>query len=156
MRIVDEWQSFIHTHFQTDGQQLPSERVREIEQALLPLLRGLGIVFGFHLEREPRDPGIRIVLECRPAEAELKVIRSALEKTLRPIPRRPRPTVVRLAEDEAEERGPSPTSARRGAMPLRGAGSEGDRGPALSSRRGEDATQDNPRPRRFGPLGGDA
>lgn len=110
MRILDEWQSFIHTHFQTDGQQLPTERVREIEQALLPILRQLGIVFGFHLEREPHDPGIRLVLECRPAEAELEVIRRTLVKTLKPIPRRPRPTVVRVAKEETQK-GTCPLSA---------------------------------------------
>lgn len=100
MRIVDEWQTFIHTHFQTDGLQLSSDRVREIEQALLPLLRNLGIVYGIHLEREPNDPGIRIVLECRPAEKELSLIRNTLMETLRPIPRRPRPTNIRYASDE--------------------------------------------------------
>ncbi len=99
MRIIDEWQSFIHTHFQTDGQQLPSERVREIEHALVPTLRKLGIVFGFHLEREAHDPGIRVVLECRPAERELAVIRRTLGDTLKKIPRRPRPTLIRFAKD---------------------------------------------------------
>lgn len=97
MRILEEWQTFIHTHFQTDGQQLPTERVREIEQAALPLLRRLGIVFGIHLEREPGDPGIRIVLECRPSEENLEVIRRTLADTLRRIPRRPPVTVVRHA-----------------------------------------------------------
>jgi hypothetical protein len=99
MRILEEWQTFIHTHFQTDGQQLPSERVREIEQAALPLLRQLGIVFGIHLERAPGDPGIRIVLECRPSEKNLEVIRRALAETLRRIPPRPPTTVVRSAPE---------------------------------------------------------
>ncbi|GIW42926.1 MAG: hypothetical protein KatS3mg077_0208 [Candidatus Binatia bacterium] len=100
MRIIDEWQTFIHTHFQTDGLQLPAERIRDIEQVVSPLLRSLGIVYGFHFEREPNDPGIRIVLECRPAQKELDVIRKALAETLRPIPRRPRPTVIRYANSD--------------------------------------------------------
>ncbi len=130
MRIIDEWQSFIHTHFQTDGQQLPSERVREIEQALLPTLRRLGIVFGFHLERGPHDPGIRVVLECRPAERELEVIRRTLRDTLRPIPRRPRPTVIRFASEEqqrsagADDAGGSQTAHWEGAGQRHGANGE--------------------------------
>jgi len=104
VRIVAEWQTFIHTHFQTDGQQLPTERVREIEKAVLPVLRGLGIVFGIHLEREPYDPGIRIVLECRPLDRDLDVIRRTLAETLRRIPRRPAPIVVRGVGDERAPR----------------------------------------------------
>ena len=100
MRILDEWETFIHTHFQTDGEQLPSERVREIERALVPTLRELGIVYGFHLERSPSDPGIRVVVECRPGKRELQIIRQKLADTLRPIPRRPRPTIVRFASEE--------------------------------------------------------
>lgn len=102
MRIIEEWQSFVHTHFQTDGQQLAAESMRALEAALLPTLRTLGIVYGFHLERSHHDPGIRVVLECRPAERELAVIRRKLAATLRPIPRRPRPTVVRFASEEEE------------------------------------------------------
>ncbi|GIW41564.1 MAG: hypothetical protein KatS3mg076_2141 [Candidatus Binatia bacterium] len=110
MRILEEWQSFVHTHFQTDGQQLPTERVREIERAVLPVLRRLGIVFGIHLEREPRDPGIRIVLECRPLESDLDVIRKTLRETLRPIPVRPRPTVVRTIAPETTKPGGTPAA----------------------------------------------
>ncbi|MCX8071438.1 MAG: hypothetical protein N3C12_03145 [Candidatus Binatia bacterium] len=131
MRVIDEWQSFIHTHFQTDGEQLPTERVREIERVLLPTLRRLGIVFGFHFERGPKDPGIRIVLECRPGEKELRVIRQTLVDTLRPIPRRPRPTVVRFASestirstgeaDAAKERDPTALPSHKTPQTTKGA-----------------------------------
>lgn len=97
MRITETYENWIHTHFVTDGQQLPLERVREIERGITPLLRELGIVFGIHLAREKSDPGIRIVLECRPSPPELTRIRARLEEVLKPIPRRPPTTVARPA-----------------------------------------------------------
>jgi hypothetical protein len=107
VKILRTYESWIHTHFVTDGQQLPSPRVREIERGVTPLLRRLGIVFGVHLERERSDPGIRVVLECRPSAAELTQIRSRLDDLLAPIPRRPPVTVVRAVEAPAE-RSPRP------------------------------------------------
>jgi hypothetical protein len=96
MKITDVYESWIHTHFVTDGQKLPTERVREIERGLAPLLRELGIVFGIHFERERFDPGIRLVLECRPSQPELARIRHRLTEILGPIPVRPPVTVARV------------------------------------------------------------
>jgi len=98
VKILRVYESWIHTHFVTDGQQLPSPRVREIERGVTPLLRQLGIVFGIHLERERSDPGIRVVLECRPSAAELAQVRSRLGEVIAAIPRRPPTTVARVAE----------------------------------------------------------
>lgn len=95
MKITEVYESWIHTHFVTDGQRLPTERVREIERGITPLLRELGIVFGVHLARERTDPGIRIVLECRPSAPELARIRQRLAAVVQPIPRRPPVTVAR-------------------------------------------------------------
>lgn len=96
MKITDVYENWIHTNFVTDGQQLPSARVREIERGIVPLLRELGIVFGIHLAREKADPGIRIVLECRPSVPELQRIRARLGEVVKPIPRRPPTTVARV------------------------------------------------------------
>jgi hypothetical protein len=72
--------------------------VREIERGITPLLREPGIVFGIHLERERSDPGIRIVLECRPAERDIAVTRRRVAEILAPIPKRPPPTVAHVEE----------------------------------------------------------
>lgn len=98
MKILRVYESWIHTHFVTDGQQLPTDRVREIERGITPTLRELGIVFGIHLERERSDPGIRVVLECRPNERELKLIKRRLTEVIAPIPRRPPTTTVHVAD----------------------------------------------------------
>ena len=94
------------THFVTDGQQLPTERVREIERGITPTLRDLGIVFGIHLERERSDPGIRIVLECRPNDREMKLIERRLTEIIAAIPRRPPTTTTHAAN------APTPSQSR--------------------------------------------
>ena len=71
MRVIEQRRTFVHTHFVTDGERLPSDRVREIERGVLPVLRALGIVFGIHLAPPTPPGGIEIVLECIPAEAGL-------------------------------------------------------------------------------------
>src|SRR5262245_54694151 len=52
LKILRVYESWIHIHFVTDGQQLPTERVREIERSITSTLREFGILFGIHLERE--------------------------------------------------------------------------------------------------------
>lgn len=100
MTILRVHESWIHTHFVTDGQRLPSARVREIERGMTPTLRELGIVFGIHLERERSDPGIRVVLECRPTQRDMTMIRQRLAEIIAPIPRRPPTTLAHVAEPE--------------------------------------------------------
>jgi hypothetical protein len=96
MRIVARRRTFVHTHFVTDGQRLPTDRVREIERGIAPVLRELGIVFGVHLA--PPDPpgGIEIVLECIPAHPELARIEDALARVVEPIPVRPPVTIAKV------------------------------------------------------------
>ena len=100
MKILRVYESWIHTHFVTDGQHLPTHRVREIERGMTATLRELGIVFGIHLEREHSDPGIRVVLECRPDQREMKLIQSRLAEIIASIPRRPPTTAVHGADAE--------------------------------------------------------
>ena len=94
MRILERRYTFIHTHFVTDGQRLPGERVREIERGIVPVLRRLGIVVGVHLAPPAPPGGIEVVLECIPAARELQRIAEALGALLEPIPRRPPVTSV--------------------------------------------------------------
>lgn len=93
MRIVDRWESLVFTHFVTDGQRLPAHRVKEIEEAFVPALRARGIVVGMHFEHARDDPGIRIVLECRPARPDLDALSRELARILAPIPVRPAVTI---------------------------------------------------------------
>ncbi len=98
MRILDLRRTFIHTHFVTDARRLPSERVREIERGIVPVLRQLGIVVGVHLAPGTPPGGIEIVLECIPAARELERIERSLRELVRPIPIRP-PTTQAVVAD---------------------------------------------------------
>jgi len=98
MKIVDRWEDLVHTHFVTDGVRLPSERLREIERAFLPILRAAGIVFGIHFARAKDDPGVRIVLECQPAREGADRLQRELSRIIAPIPVRP-PTVTGVTTD---------------------------------------------------------
>jgi hypothetical protein len=89
---------WIHTHFLTDCVRLPSQRMRDIEKELLPLLRQLGIVFGIHFTQLRDERTCRIVLECLPFAATLDRIQQHLQDVVREIPSRP-PTTKATSEE---------------------------------------------------------
>jgi hypothetical protein len=116
MKVLERRRSLVHTHFVTDGQRLPTDRVREIERGVVPVLRELGIVFGIHLAPPTPPGGIEIVLECIPAEPEMRRIEETLTRAIAPIPTRPPVTVARVSGDESTTvGGPGvPTAERSG------------------------------------------
>jgi len=63
MEIMQRRELWIHTHFVTNCVRLSHAQGREIEAALLPVLRQHHLVYGIHFEESRYDPGIRIVLE---------------------------------------------------------------------------------------------
>lgn len=91
MEIVQRRESWIHTHFVTDCIRLSHAQGREIETAMLALLRQHHIVYGIHFEESRYDPGIRIVLECIPFRHTLDQIEAALRHIVAPIPAKPTP-----------------------------------------------------------------
>jgi len=91
MEILQRREAWIHTHFVTDCVRLSHAQGREIEAALLPVLRQQHIVYGIHFEESRHDPGIRVVLECIPLRSVLDQIETALRHILAPIPAKPTP-----------------------------------------------------------------
>ena len=91
MEIVQRRELWIHTHFVTDCTRLSSTQGRDIEAAVLPVLRQQHIVYGIHFEKSRHDPGIRIVLECIPLRRVLEQIETALRRIIAPIPAKPTP-----------------------------------------------------------------
>jgi len=89
VRIQGRWKDLVHTHFVTDGEQLGPERTREVDRAFSAVLRQRGIVFPIHFARGRREPTIRIVLECQPAQDELAHLERELARIIEPIPKRP-------------------------------------------------------------------
>ena len=91
VEIVERRTTWIHTHFVTDCVRLSYASGREIEAAILPVLRQHHIVYGIHFEESRHDPGIRIVLECIPLRSVLEQIEAALRRIIAPIPAKPTP-----------------------------------------------------------------
>jgi len=100
MEILNRRATWIHTHFVTDCVRLPSAQGREIEAALLPVLRQHHIVYGIRFAESRHDSGIRIVLECVPLRHVLDQIEAVLRRIVAPIPARPTPTRVSVADSD--------------------------------------------------------
>jgi hypothetical protein len=98
MEIMQRREVWIHTHFVTDCVRLSQTQGREIEAALLPILRQHHLVYGIHFEESRHDPGIRIVLECIPLRGVLEQIEVALRRIITPIPAKPTPMQTVSAE----------------------------------------------------------
>jgi hypothetical protein len=91
MEIMERRELWIHTHFVKDCMRLSHAQGRDIEAALLPVLRQHHIAYGIHFEESSHDPGIRIVLECIPLRSVLEQIETALRRIIAPIPAKPTP-----------------------------------------------------------------
>jgi len=113
VEILVRREVWIHTHFVTDCVRLSYAQGREIEAALLPVLYQYHLVYGIHFAESWHDPGIRIVLECIPLRHVLEQIEAALRRIVAPIPARPTPTRVSLAEPAVA----SPEATRPTAAP---------------------------------------
>jgi hypothetical protein len=90
MNILERRHTWLHTHFLTDCERLPSHRMREIESQIIPVLRNLGIVYDVHFDAYRDDPGVRIILECIPLPNTLELIQLELKRIVQPIPAKPR------------------------------------------------------------------
>ena len=87
--VIEQYETFVHTHFVTDIQRLRDPDREKIVEELRQVLLQLRIVYGVQFAKEPEDPGVRVVLECRPGKDDMAVIRERLEAVLATIGRRP-------------------------------------------------------------------
>jgi hypothetical protein len=95
MRIVRRTETWIHTHFLTDGFALTAPQRRKIKNEIESFLRLERIVFGVHFEEPRADQGLCIVLECIPLTAVMERIQAHLEKAIEDIPAR-KPTLKKV------------------------------------------------------------
>lgn len=100
MEIVERRTSWLHTYFVTDCLRLSQVQGRDIEAALLPVLRQCHIVYGIRFAEPRHHSGIRIVLECIPRAEVLDHIEAALRRIVAPIPARPTQTHIQIAEPD--------------------------------------------------------
>lgn len=100
MKIFGREELWIHTHFLTDCIRLSSQRMQDIEKAMLPFLRQLGIVYGVHFTQLRDERTCRVVLECIPFAETLERIQQKLQDIVREIPSRPPTTKVTAEEPQ--------------------------------------------------------
>lgn len=112
MRILERRFTFIHTHFLTDCEKLPTEVGREIQRKMERYLRARGIVYGIHFEERRTEKGLRIVLECIPLPRDLEEIEKHLKELVRPVPRRPKPVFPVAVEPPPHRRAEQPGEKR--------------------------------------------
>jgi hypothetical protein len=117
MKILERRHTWLHTHFLTDCERLPTHRMREIEEQIIPVLRRLGIVYDIHFDAHRDDPGVRIVLECIPLPNTLELIQIELARIVLPIPSRPRDLHIVTFERPATSRAPDGTAQNSAATP---------------------------------------
>lgn len=98
MKILGREELWIHTHFLTDCTRLSSLRMRDIEKAMLPFLRQLGIIYDVHVTQLRDEHTCRVVLECIPFAETLDRIQQKLQDVVREIPSRPPPIKVTAVE----------------------------------------------------------
>jgi hypothetical protein len=106
MDILERRETWLHTYFVTNCLRLSVAQGREIEAAMLPVLRQHHIVYGIRFAESRHDPGIRIVLECIPFRNVLDQLEEALRRIVAPIPAKPTAVQVRVTESGLI---PSPT-----------------------------------------------
>jgi hypothetical protein len=111
MDILERRETWLHTYFVTDCLRLSVAQGREIEAAMLPVLRQHHIVYGLRFTESRHDLGIRIVLECIPLRHVLEQIEEALRRIIAPIPAKPTPVQVRIAEPGLSTSPPEPHTA---------------------------------------------
>jgi hypothetical protein len=110
MNILERRETWLHTYFVTDCVRLSVAQGRDIEAAILPVLRQHHIVYGIRFAESRHDPGIRIVLECIPLRQVSDSIEEALRRIVAPIPAKPAIVQVRVAEPGVLTSHPAPTT----------------------------------------------
>ncbi len=106
MRIIDEREAWIHTHFFVDSALVTSQERKLISMRVEPELRQMGIQYGLRYEKPVNPEHSLIVLECIPFENTREVIKDLINETIKDFPSRsatlPRNVVTKITVEGAE------------------------------------------------------
>ncbi len=110
MKIVDEREAWIHTHFFVDSALVTLQEQRIISMHVEPELRQMGIQYGLRYEKPANPEQSLIVLECIPFERTREAIKDLINETIKDFPSRsatpPRNVVTNITVEEAESAQP--------------------------------------------------
>lgn len=88
MKIIDEREAWIHTHFFVDSAFITLQEKRLISMRVEPELKQIGIQYGLHYEKSLDANRSVIVLECIPFEHIREEVKNLINETIKEFPSR--------------------------------------------------------------------
>ena len=86
MKIVEEKEAWIHTHFIVDSFFITEQECRQISIGVEPELMQLGIQYGLTYNIAPSKHRAIIVLECIPFDSVKAVIKQLINDVIKDFP----------------------------------------------------------------------
>ena len=86
MKIIEEKEAWIHTHFIVDSYYITDQECRQISINVEPELMQLGIQYGLTYDIAPSKHRAIIVLECIPFDDVKKIIKNLINEVIKDFP----------------------------------------------------------------------
>ena len=86
MKIIEEREAWIHTHFIVDSYFITEQERRQITITIEPELMHLGIWYGLAFIIAPSKHSAIIVLECIPFDNVKSVVKDLINETIKDFP----------------------------------------------------------------------
>ena len=86
MKIVEEREAWIHTHFILDSFYITDQERRQISISVEPELMHLGLQYGLLYHIAPSKHRAVIVLECIPFDSVKAVIKALIDDVIKDFP----------------------------------------------------------------------
>ena len=117
MKIVEEREAWIHTHFILDSFYVTDQERRQISISVEPELMQLGLQYGLRYNIAPSKHRAVIVLECIPFDSVKAVIKQLINDVIEDFPvrvpeQRNTVTTITVADPENSELGNSEPSQK--------------------------------------------
>ena len=86
MKIVEEREAWIHTHFIVDSFYITEQECRQISISVEPELMQLGLQYGLTYNIAPSKHRAIIVLECIPFDSVKAIVRELIDAAIKDFP----------------------------------------------------------------------
>jgi hypothetical protein len=105
MKLIDERETWIHTHFVADSAFITPKERNLISMRVVPEIKQMGLQYGLHYQETLNGEHAIIVLECIPFEYIKEAIKKLINETIKEFPSRTkesRNVVTKIAVEEPE------------------------------------------------------
>lgn len=86
MKIIEEREAWVHTHFIVDSYFITEQERRQISINVEPELMQLGIQYGLAYNIAPSEHNAIIILECIPFDNIKAIIRALIDEEIKDFP----------------------------------------------------------------------